>query len=304
MDLSASVVVTTKNRKDDLQIALASVVEQTVPVEIVVIDDGSDDGTPEMVRSEFPTAMLYSYHESRGYVVRRNEAARLARGSIVLSIDDDAAFSSRYVVEQTLQNFDHPSIGAVAIPFINVNQDNVLRQRSPDANRIYIMGSYIGTAHALRRDLFLALGGYRDHLVHQGEEGDYCVRMLATGYVVRIGTADPIHHFESPRRSYGRMDYYGRRNDILFSWHNSPSWRLPDQMTRSTISGLAFGLKVHRPFQMMYGLLGGYADCLRYRVHRRPVPHHIYALYRWLRKQGPVPLDAVLSRLPKSGCLQ
>ena len=45
--------------------------------------------------------------------------------------------------------------------------------------------------------------------MHQGEESDLCIRMLAAGYVVRLGSSDPIHHFESPKRSFSRMDHFG-----------------------------------------------------------------------------------------------
>lgn len=295
----ASVVLTTKSRKDELRVALASVARQSVPVETVVIDDGSDDGTAEMVAREFPAVRLHPFRESRGLIVRRNELAALATAPIVISIDDDAALSTPAVVEQTLRDFDHPRVGAVAIPFINVKQDNVVRQRAPRAEGVFVLDRYIGTAHALRRDLFLNTGGYRGHLVHQGEEGDFCVRLLAAGYVVRAGRADPIHHFESPRRSFARMDYYGRRNDVLFAWHNCPLGRLPVQLAKATIGGLGFGLKVRRPFRMAYGLLGGYAGCVRFRSQRRPVPAHVFALFRWLSVNGPVPIEQVEPRLPR-----
>jgi glycosyltransferase involved in cell wall biosynthesis len=295
----ASVVLTTKNRRHELRAALTSVARQTVRVETVVIDDGSDDGTAEMVRAEFPTVRLYPRPESVGLIVRRNELAELARAPIVVSLDDDAVFSTPAVVEQTLRDFDHPRIGAVAIPLVNVRQSGAVLQRAPDADGAYALAEYVGTAHALRRDLFRALGGYRGHLVHQGEEGDYCVRLLGAGYVVRAGRADPIHHFESPLRSSARTDFYGRRNDVLFAWHNCPLARLPGRAAASTVSGLAFGLKVRRPFRMAAGLLGGFAGCVRFWSQRRPVRPATFALYRWLRKNGPVPLDELVARLPE-----
>ena len=49
--MKASVVIATRNRKNELRRAIASVVRQTDPVEVIVIDDGSTDGTSEMVMS-------------------------------------------------------------------------------------------------------------------------------------------------------------------------------------------------------------------------------------------------------------
>ena len=48
---------------------------------------------------------MIRHDESRGYIVRRNEGVREACGKIVISIDDDAAFSTPDVVRQTLAEF-------------------------------------------------------------------------------------------------------------------------------------------------------------------------------------------------------
>ena len=54
----ASVVITTKNRQDELRVAIQSALKQTAHVEIIVVDDGSTDSTAEMVRREFPGVRL------------------------------------------------------------------------------------------------------------------------------------------------------------------------------------------------------------------------------------------------------
>lgn len=284
---SATVVITTKNRKEDLRGALLSCLQQTAPIEIVVIDDGSTDGTADMVGREFPTVRLHREECSRGLIVRRNEGAKIAEGTIIVSIDDDAAFSDRHVIEQTLADFDHPRIGAVAIPFVNVKQGERVFQTAPDAIGRFVVDSYIGTAHAVRRDVFLALGGYSEHFVHQGEEGDFCIRLLEAGYVVRLGRSSPIHHFESPRRDFRRMDYFGRRNDILFAWQNVPLANLPVHLAATTVQGAAFGIRLGRPMRMLLGIAAGYASCIGKFSRRSPVLQRTYRLYRSLKKDGP-----------------
>ncbi len=194
----------------------------------------------------------------------------MAIGDIIFSIDDDALFASPHTVAQTLAEFDHVRVGAVAIPYVEPNKSTVVHQHAPSKESIFVTDSFIGTAHAVRKDLFLRLGGYREVLVHQGEEMDLCIRMLEAGYVVRLGSANPIHHMESPRRDFGRMDYYGRRNDILFTWHNVPMPYFPIHLLGTTVNGLASAIRARRLDNMLQGMARGYVDCFRWWTKRRP----------------------------------
>ena len=294
--MRATVVIISKNRRDDLRKAVQSAVEQTAKPQVVVIDDGSSDGTAEMVRTEFPQVVFHREKISRGYIVQRNRAADLSSGELIFSIDDDAAFSTPFVVEQTVSDFEQPRIGAVAIPFINVNRENTLFQRSPVDNEIFVTHDFIGTAHAVRRDLFLQLGGYRPFLFHQGEEQDFCARLLEKGYVVRMGRADPILHFESSNRNFERLDLFGRRNDILFVWYNAPLIYLPIQMIGTTLRGLIMGFRLGRPVRMIRGIAMGYASCLRDWSGRKPVSMKTFGLMRQL-KHKPAKLGEIEKNL-------
>ncbi len=295
---TASVVIATRNRCKELRIALHSALLQSSHPEVIVIDDGSDDGTAEMVRTAFPLVKLVCHDRPTGYIVARNEGAKIAQGSIIFSIDDDAAFSTTDVVSQTIQEFATDKIGAVAIPYIDVNRDGIERQRTPDSKCILVADRYIGTAHAIRRQIFLGIGGYREQFFHQGEESDFCIRMLDAGYFVRLGNSDRIDHFESPKRDTKRMDLYGRRNDILFVFLNVPLRYLPLHLLSLTIKGILFGVRVRRPFHMIRGLVMGYAAAIRYRRSRAPVSIATYKLYRRLRVSQAVPLEDCRQFLP------
>ena len=74
---------------------------------------------------------------------------------MIFSIDDDAVFASPRVVEQTLVEFDHDRVGAVAIPYQDVRKAMTVLQRALEQKDIYVTDSFIGTAHAVRRDVFL-----------------------------------------------------------------------------------------------------------------------------------------------------
>lgn len=297
---TVTVVITSRNRKDDLRTALRSAVSQSVAPEVLVIDDGSSDGTAEMVRGEFPSVRLVRHDESLGLVVRRNEGARLATGSVIVSIDDDAEFSSERTLAQTLAELAHPLVGAVAIPYREPRKGNKVFQHAGEGGEQFATDSFIGTAHAIKRELFLALGGYREQLIHQGEERDLCIRMLEAGYVVRLGRADVIVHHESPRRDRRRIEYYERRNDVLFAWHNVPMPALAIHLAATTINGMKAMAHAQHPARMLRGLFDGYVACCRRWRERAPVSTDTYRLHRQLRKAGPLPLGCIRARLRDS----
>jgi glycosyltransferase involved in cell wall biosynthesis len=301
---AATVVITTRNRLQELRKAVASALAQTAKPAVLVLDDGSTDGAVEAIAREFPGVQFERSEASQGYIVQRNRGAGLVQAPIVFSIDDDAVFSSPTAIEQTLREFDHPRVGAVAIPFVNVNSGPDVYQRAPQAHGIYATYAFIGTAHALRRDLFLALGKYRKLLVHQSEEEDYCVRMLNAGYITRCGRADPVHHFESPRRSWQRMDYYGARNKVLFAWNNVPFPFFPMHLAVTTFMTSIYAGHPARCLTRVRGVLAAYALCCRGHGDRRPVMPSVYRLSRSLKRRGAVPLEEFESRLPAPILLQ
>jgi glycosyltransferase involved in cell wall biosynthesis len=294
---TATVVITTKNRREDLLRAVASALNQTARPEVLVIDDGSTDGTSEAIAREFPSVQLHRSEQSLGLIVQRNHGAQLAGNPILFSIDDDAVFSTPRVVEQTLREFEHPRIGAVAIPFIDVNTNSMVRQKAPRADGIYATHTFIGTAHALRRDVFLKLSGYRDGFVHQGEEEDYCIRMLNAGWIARCGNADPIHHFESPRRNWSRMDYYGARNKVLFAWHNVPGPYLPAHLFCTTALAAGHTTAPGRLLTRLRGIAAAYALICSGKISRSPVRADVYQLSRKLKRRGAIPMDEIMDQL-------
>ena len=307
MSARATIVITTKNRRDELRTALDSALRQRGDVEVLVWDDGSTDGTAEMVREEFPAVRVHREPESVGLIVARNRAARLVDTPVIVSIDDDAEFMTPDTVEQTLRDLDSPGIGAVAIPHVDVNKDADGWQapRAPDRGEtVWVTSAYVGTAHAVRRDLFLQLGGYREEFFHQGEELDFCLRLLDAGWWVRLGrAAHPIHHYESPKRDLRRVDVYGRRNEILHIWLNVPGrWVLPHVAFRA-LKGVRLGFQVGRPRNMLAGIGQGLRSGPRAWRRRSPVRLATVRVDHRLRREQAVRIEDVAPALhpPEEG---
>jgi glycosyltransferase involved in cell wall biosynthesis len=300
---SATIVIVTKDRRETLRGALVSALAQEGGPEVLVVDDGSTDGTAEMVRQEFPEARLQRHEVGAGLVVRRNQATALARGDIVVSLDDDAVLTTPRIVAQTLEDFDHPRIAAVAIPYVDVNRDPAEHQRAPQPTGRWIGPTFRGTAYAVRRDVFLAMGGFRQVVFQQGEELDFTLRLLEAGAVVRLGRADVIHHLESPRRDLARMALYGRRNEILLCMTRYPSpWHIAASVGYAA-KGIPHGWRLGLLRPTIRGILDGVAVSWRLRDERRPVARRTLRLERRLRRSGGLELGVIASQLPPLGCV-
>jgi glycosyltransferase involved in cell wall biosynthesis len=288
--LTASIVITTKDRKEDLAGAIESSLHQKGEPEIFVFDDGSDDGTSDFIRAAYPAVKLHREEHSSGLIAARNKAASMATGDIIFSIDDDAAFSDDTIVEEILNNFTSPRIGAVAIPHIDINRSPNLLHQPPDDTTPYITSEFTGTAHALRKDIFLRLNGYRNYFFRQCEEMDYCIRMLNLGYYVRLGTSKPIIHYESPKRDQAAIKFYAARNNVLFTLQNVPRTCLFFHMAVNM-----FNLIRHHEGYLIpvsKGILTGLKDFFQNKnIVRSPVNREAYHLFREMRKKQAIALS-------------
>lgn len=300
----ATVVITTKNRKDELRYAIDSVLMQSSPVDILVIDDGSTDGTADFVRQVYPQVRVERSESSLGLVVQRNRAAKLVQTPLLFSLDDDAIFASRDVVAKTIEEFNHPRVGAVNIPLFNFKSgaNGPCEQGTllPDENnRIYVIDIFFGGAHAIRRDLFLFLGGYKEEIFHQGEENDYCIRMLNAGYVVRVGAAEAVHHFPSPIRDDSRAIIYGARNSIMYAFDNVPMPYFIVYLAGTIINFIKIGYRKKCLNWVLSGIGIGFRVMPSRLINRHAVTKNAYLLSRLLRKKHSLPLDAIESQLQK-----
>jgi GT2 family glycosyltransferase len=295
-NLSVTVAIVTRDRKDELRRALQSVLAQDAQAELLVVDDGSVDGTSEMVRDEFPSARLHRYESPRGMVVGRNHANELAATDIVMWLDDDAYLPSPATVSQTIADFEHPRVGIVAVPFADVTDEKREERHSkaPD-DRVWVLPTFMGAVHAVRKTAFDQVGGYKTEYFMYGEERDLCLRLLAAGYVTRMGRADAGVHVYSAVRSLEKMDLLGRRNEIIWAWSSfPPPWHLV-YIAGYSLKGVLWGLRFRRLRRMVRGVARGLRAIPSF--ERAPVPREAFALDRRLRKQ-PLPLGEFEAELP------
>lgn len=110
--MKVTVQICTYNRKDLLKKCLEKIFFQTFPYsdyEIVLVDDGSTDGTREMVEQLIPPCKFkYIYQKNSGLAKARNTGINKSSGSIILFIDDDILASAELIEEHYNFHQMHP----------------------------------------------------------------------------------------------------------------------------------------------------------------------------------------------------
>jgi GT2 family glycosyltransferase len=291
---SATVAITTRNRRDSARAAIASALAQEPQSPVIVVDDASSDGTAEMVRAEFPQARLVRFDAQAGYIAGRMCVLELATTPIVCFLDDDATFSTPAVVRGTVADFDHPRIAGVAIPLM---ENGRLLQGAPGSTGFRVTDYFIGAAHAVRRESVLALGGYRTSYSFYVEEPDLCIRLLQAGMVTRVGRSDPVIHLPHPARVHDERFTLRIKNELLFKWYHTPSIYLPAVLAGHMISSAREAVRRKFARAFLQAMTQGLAELVADRAARRQVDLRVYRTWRLLRKERSVAFERIAPSL-------
>jgi GT2 family glycosyltransferase len=274
-----SIGITTRNRWQDLRVTLKRLAETGLgELPIHISDDGSDEPCP-IPGSSIPLQLkLRRFSDSAGLIVRRNQLASDAKTKYLLSLDDDS-YPISGSLEAAVQFAEtDPDLLCVSFPIYNPNMG--MHHTRSLTKEIYQVRSFTGCGHLMNLPHFWKVGGYREELVHQGEEIDLAARAFQEGFKCFHFPGFQIHHTASNRgRSWERMDYFGSRNNLL--WND---WYVPRpikfiQQTRTILAQTLLGLRVGR-FALFKGQLDALLAIHQFRQFRRPFSMELYRLWK------------------------
>jgi GT2 family glycosyltransferase len=146
-----SVVVVNFNRVNLLREALASLASQQglAPLtwEVIVVDNGSSDGSVEMVEREFPQARLLRNPDNRGFCEANNQGIAVAAGEFIALLNNDAVASPHWLAELRKGMDAAPHVGMVASKILVRNDPQVIDKVG---HLIYWDGQNRGRASGVR----------------------------------------------------------------------------------------------------------------------------------------------------------
>jgi cellulose synthase/poly-beta-1,6-N-acetylglucosamine synthase-like glycosyltransferase/peptidoglycan/xylan/chitin deacetylase (PgdA/CDA1 family) len=192
-----SVIVPAYNEKECIANTLESLARSTHPIEIIVVDDGSTDGTSEIARAAAESLGMTNVRvirqENAGKPAALNNGVRSASYDIVVMMDGDTVFEPE-TVRHLVQPFADPSVGAVAGNAKVGNRNTVigawqhieyvmgfnLDRRMYDLLRC--MPTIPGAIGGFRREAVLAVGGMSEDTL--AEDTDITIALHRAGWRV------------------------------------------------------------------------------------------------------------------------
>lgn len=248
-----SVVIPTHNRKEKLIRLIKSLLESDYPkdkLEIIVVDDGSTDGTYDHVKKLFPQVKVIHNEEEKLLAESRNIGVRASKGEYIFLIDDDNVVGKNTIIELVKYMKKHPEVGVTGPIMYFLGESKRIWCAGVKRNYWTTITKYIGfntidtnqikepydsedlpNAFMIRREVIEKIGLFNSKLfpIHY-DEGDFYQRVRKAGYkVMVIPTAKVWHDIPLPeqdntptlRLKIPLRAYYASRNRILFHWKYS-----------------------------------------------------------------------------------
>ncbi len=213
-----SVVVMTRDRWPELR--------RTLPrheARVILVDNGSSDGTPQLVRAHFPEIEVVELGSNHGSVAR-NIGVERARTPYVAFADDDSWWAPGALEAAADVLDDHPRLAVLAgrmLVGVEERPDPICASMadSPLARAVDLPGpsvlGFLACGAVVRRDAYLGAGGFDDVVFFMGEEERLALDLVVGGWGLAYVDRVVAHHHPSPVRDTVERRARAARNRLL-----------------------------------------------------------------------------------------
>jgi len=243
-----SIIIVSWNTRELLGACLASIYRHPppAPFEVIVVDNASVDGSPEMVRGNFPAVILEGNAANLGFAAATNIGCRLAAGQFLLFLNPDTEVHDSTLSGAISFMEQHPGTGALGCRTLNPDgslQSSAFsfptcarifahvsglsrlgklprrREHSRFSHPDYVQGSFF----FIRKSAFEQCGGFNEAFFLYGEEVDLCQRLHRAGLRIDYHPDLTITHHggASTRDSELHLGYFVTSCLNLYREHRS-----------------------------------------------------------------------------------
>lgn len=278
--LKVSVIIVTRNRREDLRDTLLSYQKQTYEnKEIIVVDNGSNDGTIEMMKDDFPH-LDYTWLPDNFDIRSLNIAVSRSSGDIIWRTDDDSYPEDSNAFANIVDLFNkHQDIDIVCSEDIEVRDNNRIWEWYPlkvDKNNIpekgYKSNIFPGTGAGIRKKVFDKIGGFWEFGF---EELDFCTRAILADFNIRYFPNIRTLHFAS-RNNRIADDRWVKINKqlIRYQWKYMPISKAFGRslvfLLTATMEAIYKKVRFAAYMEGIFGMIS--VSFMAYRNERMPVP--------------------------------
>jgi len=202
-----SIIIPTFNGKEHLKNCIYSIKKHTdQPYEVIVVDNGSSDGTVDICRQEHIS--FISLSSNMGFPIACNKGLKIASGDALLLLNNDVIVSRDWLRNMQRCLYSRLDIGIVGpltnyasgkqqidMPYTNL-EDMSLQLNEPDSTKWQQVDRIVGLCMLFKRELIERIG-LLDERFSPGhyEDDDYCMRARNAGYRLCIaGDVFVFHH--------------------------------------------------------------------------------------------------------------
>ena len=215
---SISIVIVNWNRCEDLLLLLADLASQIISAdEIVVVDNGSNDGAPDLVAKNFPGIRLIRLPKNMGLSFGRNVGITAVKSDIIVFLDNDLRILDPTFLKRLLQSIHHHSdCGIISFACIqglwskppanfpnlyNLTELKTIASRGkiPTRGRAFYHWFFYGGACVIRKNVFIEVGLFDTFFSYGGEEWDFAYRCHAANIRLFYDEKLWVIHTRSPK---------------------------------------------------------------------------------------------------------
>ncbi|MEM1329465.1 MAG: glycosyltransferase family 2 protein [Planctomycetota bacterium] len=245
-----SIIIVSFNTRDVTLACIRSIYDHagSVPVEVIVVDNASEDGSADAIAKEFPQTTLIADTENRGFAGANNRGLEIARGEWLLLLNPDTEINAETLDATRAHAETDPEIGIIGVrcfgddgeqqstifrypklldTIVNVLVPNKLMRKSKMLGR----SRYIGVSREesldveivagcymfTRREAYEQAGGMDDRFFMYGEEAEWCFRVHRHGWKIRYFPGASILHYGgiSTEKCMSEMNLAMARSHLL-----------------------------------------------------------------------------------------
>ncbi len=258
-----SVIIVNYNVKEFLLNSVSSIKKAAdgIPIEIIVVDNASEDGSVEALRQKFPDVKIIANKENVGFGKANNQGLEIAQGEYVLLLNPDTLLKDNTLTKMLEFMDAHTDTGLATCKVLNPDGTLQLacRRSFPrpwvsftkiiglsslfpksklfakynltylDENETYEVDAVSGSFMFLRGEAIKSVGGFDPDFFMYGEDLDLCYRIKEKGWKVYYYPETEIIHYKgesAKRSSIDETRLFYNAMSLFVEKHFSSSWFL------------------------------------------------------------------------------